>query len=66
MLPARPGDLSVFSDVGDLAPYAQAAAADLYALDVLQGDGTGRLAPLSPITRAEMACLLYRAFGNGQ
>ncbi len=66
MLPARPGDLSVFSDVGDLAPYAQAAAADLYALDVLRGDGTGRLAPLSPITRAEMACLLYRAFGNGQ
>lgn len=57
------GDLSVFSDAGDVAPYAQEAAAVLLARGVLQGDDSGRLDPLSPITRAEMACLLHRAFG---
>lgn len=56
------GDLNRFLDAGDLAPYAQEAAAVLYAKGILQGDDTGRLNPLSPITRAEMASLLYRAF----
>lgn len=56
------GDLSAFSDAGDVAPYAQEAAAILAARGVLQGDSSGRLDPLSPITRAEMACLLHRAF----
>lgn len=56
------GDLSAFSDAGDVAPYAQEAAAILSARGVLQGDDSGRLDPLSPITRAEMACLLHRAF----
>ncbi len=56
------GDLSAFSDAGDVAPYAQEAAAILAARGVLQGDSSGKLNPLSPITRAEMACLLYRAF----
>lgn len=62
-LPSIAGDLSAFSDADSLAPYAREAAANLYARDILQGDGSGRLDPLSPITRAEMACLLYRAFG---
>lgn len=57
------GDLSQFSDAGDVAPYAQEAAVILAAKGVLLGNDTGRLEPLSPITRAEMACLLYRAFG---
>lgn len=57
------GDLSVFSDAGDVAPYAQEAVTLLAARGVVLGDGTGKLDPLSPITRAEMACLLYRAFG---
>lgn len=56
------GDLSAFSDAGEVAPYAQEAAAILAARGVLQGDSSGKLDPLSPITRAEMACLLYRAF----
>lgn len=62
LLPS-PKDLSDFSDAGVLSPYAQEAAAVLYAKGVLQGDGSGKLNPLSPITRAEMACLIYRAFG---
>lgn len=62
-LPA-PADLSAFSDAGELAPYARQAAEVLCAKGILRGDGSGRLNPLSPITRAEMACLLYRAFGG--
>ncbi len=61
-LPAAAADLSVFSDAGDLAPYAREAVENLYARGIVQGNGAGRLDPLSPITRAEMACLLYRAF----
>lgn len=57
------GDLSAFSDAGDVAPYAQEAVTLLAARGIVLGDGTGNLDPLSPITRAEMACLLYRAFG---
>lgn len=56
------GDLSAFSDAGDVAPYAQEAVTLLAARGVVLGDGTGKLDPLSPITRAEMASLLYRAF----
>lgn len=56
------GDLSAFSDAGDVAPYAQEAVTLLAARGVVLGDGSGKLDPLSPITRAEMACLLYRAF----
>ena len=55
-------DLSSFSDAGELSPYAREAAAVLCAKGVLRGNGSGQLSPLSPITRAEMACLLYRAF----
>lgn len=62
LLPS-PKDLSDFSDAEDLSPYAQEAAAVLYAKGIVQGDGSGKLNPLSPITRAEMACLTYRAFG---
>lgn len=58
------GDLSPFSDAGDLSSYAREAAAVLCAKGILQGNGAGKLNPLSPITRAEMACLLYRAFGG--
>lgn len=58
------GSLALFSDAGDLSPYAREAAAVLCAKEVLQGDGSGHLDPLSPITRAEMACLLYRAFSR--
>ena len=55
-------DLSSFSDAGELSPYARESAAVLCAKGILQGNGSGQLSPLSPITRAEMACLLYRAF----
>lgn len=55
-------DLSVYSDAEELSPYAREAAGVLQAMGVLQGDGSGRLSPRAPITRAEMACLIYRAF----
>ena len=57
-------DLDFFSDAKDLASYAREAAAVLFSKGILQGDDSRRLAPLSPITRAEMASLLYRAFGE--
>ena len=56
------GDLSPFSDADALSPYARDAASALLAADILRGNGSGSLNPLSPITRAEMACLLYRSF----
>lgn len=55
-------DLSVYSDAEELSPYAREAAGVLQAMGILQGDGSGRLSPRAPITRAEMACLIYRAF----
>lgn len=57
------GDLSAFSDAGDVSPYAREAVTILTARGIVLGDGSGKLSPLSTITRAEMACLLYRAFG---
>lgn len=60
-LPA-PGDLSQFSDQDALAPYARETAGVLLAAGILQGDEAHQLQPRSPITRAEMAVLICRAF----
>lgn len=60
-LPAA-GDLSPFTDRDSLAPYAQEAAGVLLAAGILQGDDSSQLQPQSPITRAEMAVLICRAF----
>ncbi|MCI8524445.1 MAG: S-layer homology domain-containing protein [Oscillospiraceae bacterium] len=50
-----------FSDRGQLASYAQDAAAALVAAGVVQGGGDGLLRPRSSISRAEMAVILHRA-----
>ncbi len=60
-LPAA-GDLSRFTDQDSLAPYAREAAGVLLAAGILQGDDASQLQPQSPITRAEMAVLICRAF----
>ena len=60
-LPA-PGDLSQFSDQDALAPYAREAVGVLLSAGILQGDEAHQLQPRSPITRAEMAVLICRAF----
>lgn len=57
-----PGDLSQFSDQDDLAPYAREAAGVLLSAGILKGNDAHQLQPRSPITRAEMAVLICRAF----
>lgn len=57
-----PGDLSQFSDQNDLAPYAREAAGVLLSAGILEGNDAHQLQPRSPITRAEMAVLICRAF----
>lgn len=54
------GDLSVFSDGDKVARYASEAVADLAKAGVINGS-KGKLNPTAPVTRAEMAVMLYRA-----
>ena len=54
-------DLRIFSDAWAVSDYAVEAMGSLVRLGVFQGDGTGRVNPWSPLTRAEMASLFYRA-----
>ena len=60
-LPAGAG-LSGFADAKQVSSYAVEAAQVLVAAKVLQGGSDKKLNPISPITRAELAALLYRAF----
>ncbi len=53
------GNLSMFRDATQVAPYARAAAANLVREGLLQGAG-GLLRPREEITRAEAAVLLCR------
>ena len=53
-------DLNRFYDAGSVADYAIEAMASLTRLGVFQGSG-GNLNPNSPLTRAEMASLFYKA-----
>ncbi len=53
-----PGDLTVFTDAGEIGDYAETAMAWAVGVDILHGAGDGALAPLRSATRAEMAQLL--------
>lgn len=54
--------LSGFTDGKQVSSYAVEAAQVLVAARILQGGSDKKLNPLSPITRAELAVLLRRAF----
>ncbi len=53
------GNLSAFSDGGQVSGYARAAVTALIQLGIIQGSG-GKLQPTSSISRAEMAVILHR------
>ncbi len=52
--------LSAFPDAGAVSPYAKDAVSALVAAGIVTGDNYGKLNPLSTLTRAEMAVMLYR------
>lgn len=49
-----------YRDSASVSGYARAAMANMIALGVVEGDYYGYLKPDAPITRAEMAVILYR------
>lgn len=55
--------LAAFADGGQVAEYAQESAAALVGMGLIQG-ADGRLQPLSNLTRAEAAVLLYRIYAR--
>ncbi|MGE4277861.1 MAG: S-layer homology domain-containing protein, partial [Lawsonibacter sp.] len=55
------GDLALFSDRAQVSAYAVEAVGALVKLDILSGDDDGNLNPKDPLTRAQMAVMLYGA-----
>jgi len=55
-----------FSDVGDIDEYALVPLGTMVALGVLHGDPDGALAPLSPLTRAQLAAILSQLPGSAE
>ena len=54
------GGLTAFADASAVSPYAQADVAALADAGIISG-ANGKLTPKNPVTRAEMAVMLYRA-----
>lgn len=54
------GDLSVFADSAQVADYAVDSVSALVEAGII-GGSNGKLNPAAPVTRAEMAVMLYRA-----
>lgn len=61
--PTNPVSGSVFPDVADDAPYAEAAEY-LNDVGIMQGDEKGNFNPDKTVTRAEMAALICRMLGE--
>lgn len=59
-LQLQPGSLAAFFDADQVALYAREAVGALVRAGVI-GGANGRLSPNAPITRAEIAVMLYRA-----
>jgi hypothetical protein len=59
-LPEPTSDLSAFSDGSQVASYARDAVSVMTQLGVVEGNTAGQLTPTAPITRAEIAVILYR------
>ena len=58
------GSLSRFSDGAQVSGYARDAVASMVQMGVVTGDGANRLKPWEPISRAEMAVILYRVLAG--
>lgn len=58
------GSLSRFSDGAQVSGYARDAVASMVQMGVVTGDGANRLKPWEPISRAEMAVILYRVLAQ--
>ena len=58
------GSLSRFSDGAQVSGYARDAVASMVQMGVVTGDGANRLKPWEPISRAEMAVILYRVLAR--
>lgn len=54
------GDISYYQDSYKVADYARGAVAALVQLRIISGNDKGELSPTAPISRAEMALILYR------
>ena len=49
-----------FRDSAQVAPWAESYVSTLSALGILTGDTDGRFLPASPMTRAQVATVLYK------
>ena len=56
--------LERFSDQGDISDYARGSVNAIVAGGIVQGYADGTVRPLNPITRAEVAQILYRHGSN--
>ncbi|AJY77831.1 hypothetical protein VN24_18150 [Paenibacillus beijingensis] len=58
--PAAAISTSAFRDRGSIAFWAAGPVSNISKLGLMKGDGTGAFRPDAPVTRQEMAVLLYR------
>lgn len=58
------GDLSAFTDSGDISSYAETAILVLVSKGIISGDDAGTLRPKGSLTRAEAATILIIAIGD--
>ncbi|MCD7904336.1 MAG: S-layer homology domain-containing protein, partial [Clostridiales bacterium] len=58
------GDLSAFTDSGDISSYAETAILVLVSKGIISGDDAGTLRPKGTLTRAEAATILIIAIGD--
>ena len=58
--PKAEGDLSVFTDAGDISDYAVEAMSWAVSVGILNGTGNGMLKPTANATRAQFACMVQR------
>jgi hypothetical protein len=61
----KPGDLSVFTDAGDVSDWARGAVEWAVGAEIIKGMGDGTVAPRGTATRAQVAQMLYNMAGAG-
>lgn len=62
--PREPADLSAFPDAGAVADWAEGYVAALTGRGIVNGTGTGELAPAAEISRAEVVTILSNAVSD--
>ncbi len=58
--PEAEGDLSAFTDAGDISDYAREAMSWAVSVGILNGTSKGELKPTANATRAQFACMVQR------